>query len=118
MCIRDRLWSGYTGRYGVRALCTSNIRRLSSCNGYPMVLLQRPPRIPSRTLGGYCGSAGECVDVLKKMQQDKGEKFLQAFFDLLAQDYIEDAVKSLRKAVKEGNLRAMWWMGLLYYDCL
>lgn len=50
------------------------------------------------------------------MQQTKGEKFLQAFFDLLAQDYIEDAVKSLRKAVKEGNLRGMWWLGLLYYE--
>lgn len=48
------------------------------------------------------------------MQQNKGEKFLQAFFELLAQDYNEDAVKKLRKAIKEGNLRAMYWLGKLY----
>jgi hypothetical protein len=47
-------------------------------------------------------------------QTNKGDVFLQAFFDLLAKDYIEDAVKNLRKAVKEGNLRAMYWLGKLY----
>lgn len=49
-------------------------------------------------------------------QKNKGDVFLQAFFDLLAKDYIEAAVKNLRKAVKEGNLRAMYWLGRLYYN--
>jgi hypothetical protein len=49
-------------------------------------------------------------------QTNKGEVFLQAFFDLLAKDYIEKAVRNLRKSVKEGNLRAMHWLGKLHYN--
>lgn len=49
-------------------------------------------------------------------QKNKGDVFLKAFFDLLAADYIEDAVKNLRKAFKEGNLRAMYWLGKLHYN--
>lgn len=49
-------------------------------------------------------------------QNNKGDVLLQAFFDLLAKDYIEDAVKNLRKSVKEGNLRAMFWLGKIYCD--
>jgi hypothetical protein len=45
---------------------------------------------------------------------NRGDVHLQAFFDLLARDYIEDAVKRLRKAVNDGNLRAMYWLGKLY----
>lgn len=50
------------------------------------------------------------------MQQNKGDVFLQAFFDLLAADYIEAAVRNLRKSVKEGNQRAMFWLGKLHYN--
>jgi hypothetical protein len=60
--------------------------------------------------------ARDTGDGQKKMDANKGDVCLKAFFDLLARDYLEAAVKNLRKAVKEGNLRAMYWLGKLYLN--
>jgi hypothetical protein len=65
---------------------------------------------PSRSAAWlYPGS-----NIREKMEQDKGSLYLQQFEENLARDYIEEAVKCLRKSVKERNLRAMYWLGKLY----